>query len=545
MTVIIRPTATVTIDGDDFTPASGSECSLEAPRVPYATARIMLPIPADGVVDYLDPREAVRATTTFGEEGGATRSFDLGLQSRTIDHVQRMLTLELASDEAILQDYAPLIVDEGAREFETSIRDVVNYVLGKIGAELEPGDPDMDVSAAWELTNLVTNPHADTTVGYIPGVNAGSVTVGTTSPWEGTGYVRWVAPASGNSFLAVPVSDTRVQEGERFEFHAVLRASSAGQQGRAYIQYKDSEGVVLTTISPAGPLSTLATGTGWTEVGVSVTIPAGVASAQPYVVGVGSAGITYAVDAPYFYESNEYVDFWTGDSSDATYTYEWAGVPNESPSVRTPVVERRPETFVWLPGVSAWEFLLPLTVSTGMVLWCDEQRRWRLAPPESRSTPVLIAVNEGNTTRGTETIDRSDSETFSAGVVVEYTWRDSFGREQVRYDSAGEPGKVLTIKLDRPYPGPGVAAAILARRQGTGRRQDVTTVTQVNTTPGMVARVTLPGTPETDGRVAAVRFDLATGYMTLDLAGLIDVTPGSIAALTGFIDDLAGFIDDL
>ena len=78
---------------------------------------------------------------------------------------------------------------------------------------------------------------------------------------------------------------------------------------------------------------------------------------------------------------------------------------------------------------------------------------------------------------------------------------------------------------DTPYPGPGLAANMLARRSGTGRAQAVTTVARPATTPGMSASLTLPGAPETLGRVAAVTFHV-DGFMDLGLSGLIDVFPG-------------------
>jgi hypothetical protein len=85
---------------------------------------------------------------------------------------------------------------------------------------------------------------------------------------------------------------------------------------------------------------------------------------------------------------------------------------------------------------------------------------------------------------------------------------------------------------------------MLARRTGSGRTQDVTAITRWDATPGMTASLNLPGAPETFGRLAAVRF-IRDGYMELGMSGLIDIVPGSIAALVGTIDALVGTIDSL
>jgi hypothetical protein len=104
---------------------------------------------------------------------GAPRVFDLGLRSRTVDHQSKTVTVDLASDEALLMDYATLTEDGGARAHQASLRAVCNYVLGKIGASLAPGGPDADVTAYWSLANLFPDPSAESPVlAWAPDVNA-------------------------------------------------------------------------------------------------------------------------------------------------------------------------------------------------------------------------------------------------------------------------------------------------------------------------------------------------------------------------------------
>lgn len=74
-----------------------------------------------------------------------SRTFDLTLRDRTIDRLDGVVRLELASDEALLEDYAPM-TDDAAPQALTTLRAVVNYVLGESipGAALEAGSTGLD-----------------------------------------------------------------------------------------------------------------------------------------------------------------------------------------------------------------------------------------------------------------------------------------------------------------------------------------------------------------------------------------------------------------
>ena len=519
-TRILDSTATATVDTTEVV-IEGGRTTLSTANVPYATATLELPPLSDELVAWLDPRNNIRVPHEASMNGGTPRTFDLGVRRRSIDDRTKRVTLELASDEALLMKYVDFWLDQGAREHETSVRAICNYVLDKIGAALEPGTDDADVSAAWPLTNLCLNPSAEAVTGYVAGVNAGSVSVGTTSPYHGAGYVRWVSIASGASFLAVPISDTRVTAGQTFTFNAYLRASAASQQGRLYVQYKDSDGNVVGN-GALGPLGTLATGTAWSEHSWTFTVPEGVVEAQPYVVGVGGAGITYAVDGVSYYEDDEFVSFFTGSSSDSIYTYSWVGAVGASPSVRTPVIERRPEMFLWYPDTYAWDFLIPITAVAGLVLWCDEQRRWWLSTPENRAIASTVTVTADTASDAFDDIDLDDDETTPTGVAVKHTWTDKQGNPRVEYDLAGDPERVLMVTLEgRAYTGVGTAQNILDGRLASARRQTLTAIGQMDTTPGMSADVTLPHAGDEDRRIEAVTFDHRTGFMDLTTVGVL------------------------
>lgn len=122
-----------------------------------------VPLTDLGFLEQIDPRDNQRVQINAGEMIGQTgRVFDLGLRGRTVDHKTGKVTLDLASDEALLFDKRRLAatVDNAPRTFEASLRGVCNWALGKIGAFLLSGTADADVTATWDATNLQTNPSA-------------------------------------------------------------------------------------------------------------------------------------------------------------------------------------------------------------------------------------------------------------------------------------------------------------------------------------------------------------------------------------------------
>jgi hypothetical protein len=547
MTDLLEPTATAELDGDLFTLRLGSLCSLDSGRVPYAGGDLTLPLVDDALLELLDPDTGIRIPVS-ATLSGVTRNFDLVLRGRTVNHTAKTVTLTLASDEALMQDYATLTLDTGARAHETSVRAVCDYVLDKIGAGLEPGIEDVDVTAHWEVTNILANPSlAVDMAGWIAGLGATSLTREVLAPLPplstGTG-IRWVASGSVSNVVPAPTTSTySIKPGNWYVFSGWIY-SSTPRTARAAIQWFAAGGGVLVSEPQGDPVVTDTTS--WQRISVIAQAPLGASHANPFVTTSGNAGgDAHIVTRAMFYEGTELVDYFDGATADdSSYTYEWTGPANASPSVRTPIVERLPELFTWKPGISAWDFLMPITSAAGVVLWCDEQRRWFLASPESRTIATLIAVTPSVTRDGIDTLSRDDPEADVTGVVLHYTWQDLDGSQEA-WDTAGAPEKVLTIELKHPYPGPGAAAAILARRQGTGRRDDVTAIGRWDTTPGMTAQISLPGAPDTVGRITSIQFDLAAGFMTLGTSSLVDVIPGSIAWLTGTVDDLVGTVDSL
>lgn len=75
---------------------------------------------------------------------GRARRFDLGIRARPVRQRDASVQLSLASDEALLADYAPLADDDTPLTLVDSLRDVVDYVLDKaLGTTLD-ASPSID-----------------------------------------------------------------------------------------------------------------------------------------------------------------------------------------------------------------------------------------------------------------------------------------------------------------------------------------------------------------------------------------------------------------
>lgn len=189
------------------------------------------------------------------------------------------------------------------------------------------------------------------------------------------------------------------------------------------------------------------------------------------------------------------------------------------------------ESAVWRPGVSAWDYLQPLTAAAGLRLWCDELRVWHLAAPETIVNPgQLTLAATGSVTAATDTVSRDTFEWFD-GVVVTYTWTDGSNVRHEQSDVAGEAGatKVQHVQHSRPYPRAGEAAARLRKVRGQGRVLDVSAVANFDAYPSTAASLSVPDTPTQTGYVAAVVWDLPSDEMQVRTRGLTDTPPSSWA----------------
>lgn len=127
-----------------------AQVTLDEGWSPYAQARLTCWTPPQALLDAIDPREGVRVNLTLTQDWGTeeapygsvyrepvTRTFDLALRGREVDHETGTMTLDLASDEALAQDYR-LVDDEPMVLGVTDVATIVNTCLALIGAGLEP-----------------------------------------------------------------------------------------------------------------------------------------------------------------------------------------------------------------------------------------------------------------------------------------------------------------------------------------------------------------------------------------------------------------------
>jgi hypothetical protein len=85
---------------------------------------------------------------------------DLGIRTVTYDYISKETTLELASDEAIAQDVYGFGYPGWVSGY--SYRGVINIILEEIGAQLEPGDADINIPIGYTIPayndNVSTTP---------------------------------------------------------------------------------------------------------------------------------------------------------------------------------------------------------------------------------------------------------------------------------------------------------------------------------------------------------------------------------------------------
>lgn len=408
--------------------------------------------------------------------------------------------------------------------------------------------PDADVTAYWPVTNEFTNPSPTSTTGYTTGTGTSAVSLVT---FASRNAIRWTASGSGAAYCNISAGfsvDPTLKYKVIGEF-----ASSVSRAVGFMVRWLDINGATVKD-QLTGTVTT--TTSSWTRLSATVTPPKTAVRANVYAVSLtNTSGQFHYLSRLMWYEGNETVDYFDGSTSlPTTYTYAWEDAANLSPSVRTPVFERDPEAFIWPAGTSAWEFLEPLVASVGLRLFCDEQRQWFLINPDTYTAAGVLVLSADTVIEGTDLVELGDPEVYCTGVSIVYTWTDRNGNERTRTDSAGTGGLVLRVEINRPWPGNGVAAWMLSRREGQGRIQEITAISRMFAmtgiyaalmSPAMQVSISLPGTSDQLGQLQAIEWGLTDGLMNVTTRALTDIIPGSIDALTGTIDALTGTIDSL
>lgn len=560
---------TAALPGGRVMPVSGGTITLDAARAPYCTATVEVPMPGawgsvpvtvpvlgtvqrpqwtpdPAALDALDPRQGARVTLTAAS-GGTERTFNLGCRDRRVNYGQGTVTLNLASDEAMLADHAPLTDDEAPLALAGSLRAVVGYVLGRaVGATLAAAPAtDRDATPYYRAVNRVLNPRANETWGYVAGNNTRAVGYGTNTPRDAPGYVTWTSEAAGDAGLLIWV-DNQVTGGDTLTARAWMRAGDAGRPMRLLLRWRDGEGNtiredVATSSPPVAP--------DWAEVTVTGRAPAGSAIVSLVAVGQASSGSqTFAIDYVSLTEGRILLGEHHGSLAPTEhYRYEWAGDINRSVSIRTPYPEydRDPESLVWRAGQTAMEFLTPLLQAHGLRLVCDESRVWTLRDEDYRADGRLALRTGVNVVDADESVSRDAGLWFDARVT-RYTWTDRDGIPQERVDAYGLPGytRVSVLEVNAPWPGVGRSEYAVRRAAGVGREVTVEAVSVWDTLPEQLTVLTLPDAPDMVGTVASVDYDLATDRMTIT-ARAQEVAAGAVLLLDGRVLDLPGRVDAL
>lgn len=515
---------------------------LDASQAPHVTANLRVKRPTvTAAYEALDPRNANRVVLT--RDG---RAFDLSVRERFIT-LEDTVDLVLASDEAILMSHKAGADDRHPRTLEGSLRDIVDYVLDEVipGTSLETTPTnDADLTAYWQLTNLMTNPSvANTDTGYTAGTNADLAERSTAYGHVGDSSLRWTADASGEATLhcrSFPVSENRSY---------VMRTwitTVAGRSVRMLARFRDPDGEIIQDIYN-DPITATGQPT-FDAVSQIVTAPEGASNLSFNVLFTATAGgqACYA-DAFMLYEGDELVDFFMGSSSTTGYTNSWADTAHASTSTRVPTTERDPESTVWRAGVSAMEFLLPLFQAAGLRLVCDEDRKWTLRDEDYTASGSLSAVYGANLRSGSERISL-DSGLYMDARLTKYRW-DRNGKDYTQedyYELTDPPQVVGYLEIDAPYPGPGRSEYAVRRAQTRGREVEIVVKTDMDTSAEQHVNVTLQDMVLQIGTAQTVDFRWA---QTVDEMRILtrtrEIPPGSVETLTGTVDDLSGTVDDL
>jgi hypothetical protein len=533
--VIRSELVTVDLIGTPDVPLTyrGGRLILDAGQAPHVSGSIEIATPDADTLAALDPRLEPRIRVSVTVDGALMRTFDLGLRSRPRQVRAATITLTVASDEALLLDYAPLADDTTPRTLAASLRNIVDYVLGTAipGAELAPTPAvDADMTPYWPLTNLIINPSVyNGTSGFLAGANVAEMDDTDNVPYVGETCLFWRAAAPGDT--SIRTYSIGVTGGQAYRFTVYVRHDHGGTRDvRLSLRFVSNDQDLTPIGSVTGSPVAVPSGT-WTRLTVAASAPPD-ARVMCYVIGDAlAADNTFRADAFMFHEDIGTVEPYfqgSGIPAPSGYITEWSDTPNRSQSVRTPLVERDPASVVWRAGQTALDFLNPLVQAAGLRLVCDERRTWTLRPASYVADGTLQLREGVNVSDGGIDLSRDAEDWFDAAVVRHsWTTRDGINHERVESYALNEPHtRARLFEKDTPWPGPGFAKYAVERAQGRGREVTATAQTDWAANPEMTAALELHGEDAQLGTVQRVEFDLPGAVMTVT-ARSVDAVGGS------------------
>lgn len=235
---------------------SGGDITLDASAIPHVSSSVPVAVEDAMQLVQLDPRDSRRVVLTASRDGGTPRTFDLGIREATPDRAGGTVTLTLASDEALVMDYAQLVDDNTPRSLQTSLRAVCEYVLSKVPGvqrNLIPY-PTAGVGSGWGVASWGTGGAGTTNLSDSTGVSPNVPN----SPQPAASFTWTTAPAGGVPTMftgAFPIPAGR----QLMTFSSHIASTIGGQQWRMAVQWFSDSALISTDYGPA----TAPTPTNW------------------------------------------------------------------------------------------------------------------------------------------------------------------------------------------------------------------------------------------------------------------------------------------
>lgn len=538
---------------------------LDAGRAPHVSGTLTINPPLLATLAALDPRQSpaprVRVTLTrVSSSGTQTRVFNLSVRDRRVDQENARVVLTLESDESLLGDFRALADDTDPLNYQSSLRALVNYVLGEAipGTTLNTSlsAPDVAIPALSDSTNLIRNPRvAVNTTDWFATYGSGSLTTGqfaTGGPTDSP--TRWYMLANSNTtgaYTYITDSAVAISAGKKYMLSLYTR-SATGVNLIMDAWMLDGPGSVVAS-SAAVAISSVA-GT-WFRTAVVFTATETATKLRPRVSVVGTLATGVAVEVTGVRLSEYSGDpadtgYYDGDTTDtAQYIYSWPtnGVAHASPAVRKVAVDAAtPAALTWRAGQTALDFMHPLVQRFGLRLVCDEARVWTLRD-DTFLAPGSLAVRYGiNMTAGEDSISR-DSGIWYDARVTKYIDTTPAGARIERIDAFTlntPPTRVDYLEVQAAYPGPGRSQHAVSMAQQRGREVVGSAMADLTAAAEQSIAILLNGAPSQTGITQSVVFDLGSGDMTVNTR-TVETGVGAIDLLTGTINGLTGTINGL